>query len=76
MGNTVPRSVSDILMHGKDSDRTERVYLPFTRYANVISAPSVVTDSIEVPGAPYHLLQTGTVTMTDTEIRNLCGQII
>lgn len=76
MGNAVPYSVSDILMHGKDSDRTERVYLPFTRYANILSAPSIVTDNIEVEGAPYHFLTTGTVLLTDAEIRKLCGEII
>lgn len=76
MAKTVYQSASDYLLHGKDSDRTERIILPITRYGNILSAPSVVTEDIEVNGAPFHLLKTGTVKLTAEEIHYLCGHIV
>ena len=32
--DSIPSSVSDVLMHGKDSDRTERIMLPFITDCN------------------------------------------
>jgi len=72
----IPPYATDVLMHDKDSDRTERVVFPYTRYANVISAPAVITTEIEVHGAPFHLLKTGKKTLTETEIYALCGDIL
>jgi hypothetical protein len=72
----IPDGVTDILMHGKDSDRTERVLMPITRYDNILSSPTVVTEEIETHGAPFHLLEVETVEMTEEEIRKLCGHII
>lgn len=72
----IPNSVTDTLMHGKDSDRTERILLPITRYNNVMNSPNVVTEDIETKGAPFHLLETSTVLLTEDEIRSLCGRII
>lgn len=68
---SVPGSVTDILIHGKDSDEVERVLLPITRYGAVLNAPSVVTEEIETNGAPFHLLVTDEIIMTDDEIRKL-----
>lgn len=73
---TIPASVTDVLLHAKESDRTERVILPITRYDNVMSAPQIVTDVDEVYGAPYLLLETQEETLTAQEIRNLCGRIV
>lgn len=76
MAKKVYQSASDYLLHGKDSDRTERIILPITRYGNILSAPSVVTEDIEVSGAPFHLLKQRTVKLTAEEIRDLCGDIV
>ena len=76
MAKTAYLSVSDYLLHGKDSDRTERIILPITKYGNILSAPSVVTEDTEVNGAPCHLLKQGTVKLTAEEIRDLCGDIV
>lgn len=73
---TIPASTSDVLLHLKDSDRTERVILPFTRYANIMSAPNVVTDGDEIYGAPFHLLHTKTEVVSADYIRRLCGRIL
>lgn len=73
MGNVVPSAVTDILMHGKDSDAVERVLMPITRYGAVLNAPNLVTEEIETNGAPFHLLVTDTIIMTDEEIRKITG---
>jgi hypothetical protein len=73
MGNVVPSAVTDILIHGKDSDAVERVLLPITRYGAVMNAPNLVTEEIETNGAPFHLLVTDTIIFTDDEIRKITG---
>lgn len=70
---TLPYSVSDHILHGKDSDRTERIILPITRYDNVLCAPRVITNSFEHSGAPFYLMRTDKVDVSDTEIRRLLG---
>ena len=72
----VPQAASDVLQHVKDSDRTERIAFPITRYNAVLSAPKVVSDSDETFGAPFHLLATDSEQLTRTEIRRLCGFIL
>lgn len=72
----IPASVSDTLLHIKETDRTERVILPITRYENVLSAPTVVTDVDEVYGAPFLILETGEEKVSAETIRTLCGRIV
>ena len=74
----VPLAGSDVLMHQKDTSETERIVFPYTRYANILSAPSVVTDSDEIFGAPFHLLEIENEEeeMTVSEIRKLLGLIV
>lgn len=72
----IPKCVTDLLMHGKDSDRTERILLPITRYGNILNAPNVVSEDLETRGAPFHLLETDSIEMSEDEIRQLCGRII
>ena len=72
----IPLAGSDVLMHQKDTSETERVVFPITRYRNLLSAPSVVTDSDEIYGAPFHLLETEEEEMSVSEIRKLVGFII
>ena len=72
----LPASVTDTLLHEKDSDRTERVILPITRYKNVLSAPQVVTNGNSVKGAPFVLLATDTEKLSTSELRKLAGGIV
>lgn len=74
--NSIPSTVSDILQHVKDSDNTERIILPFTRYQNVFCAPNVVDDIDEHPGAPFHLLKLATKTYTRKELKSIFGSAI
>lgn len=74
--HTLPVSVSDALFHHKDTDRTERIVMPITRYGNILNAPKVVKTGNQVVGAPFALMQTGTETVTAEEIRRLCGPIL
>ena len=71
----LPGSASDVLLHAKDSDRSERVIFPITRYDNVLSSPKMVEDVNTSFGAPFLLLQTEEVELTEDEIYNLCGPI-
>ena len=71
-----PLAASDTLQHVKDNDRTERIMFPISRYQAILSAPNVVKDSDETFGAPFHLLEMEEETLTQTEIRRLCGFIL
>lgn len=72
----IPASVSDVLLHDKNTDRTERVIMPITRYKNVLNAPALVTSAQSLKGAPFLLLQTGTDTLSTAELRKLVGDIV
>ena len=74
----LPLAGSDVLMHDKDSADTERIVFPYTRYRNVLSAPSVVSDADEIYGAPFHLLEIEDEEeeMPVSEIRKLVGFIV
>ena len=72
----IPASVSDTLLHEKDSDRTERIILPITRYKNVLNAPSVVSNVNSVKGAPFVLYTTETETLSTAELRKLIDGIL
>lgn len=75
---SLPIAGSDVLMHSKDGNDTERIVFPYTRYRNILSAPRVVVDSDEVYGAPFHLLEMEDEDeyLTVAEIRKLVGFII
>lgn len=72
----IPASVTDVLLHDKNTDRTERVILPITRYKNVLNAPDLVSAAQSVKGAPFILFQTGTETLSTAELRRLAGDIV
>lgn len=72
----IPASVSDVLMHQKNTDRTEKVILPITRYKNVLNAPNVVNTTSDVKGAPFIFLATGEEELSIAEIRKLSAEII
>lgn len=72
----IPATGSDVLLHPKTQDKVERVAFPITRYGNIIHAPNVVTKKIERHGAPFHILKTGTVELSEADIIKMCGDII
>lgn len=72
----IPANASDVIMHVKDANDEERVMFPVTRYQNLMSAPSIVKDGDDTPGAPYHLLEMDEEEVDITELRKLCGNII
>lgn len=76
MGNSIPASVTDVLLHQKDTDRTERVMMPITRYDNVLSAPTVVQNGEDTMGAPFLLLETDEEVLSVAQIRTLCGGVV
>ena len=72
----IPASVSDVLLHNRDSDRTENVVLPVTRYRNVMNAPKVITDVSAVNGAPFTLLATDTEVLDTAQLRKLIPELL
>ena len=75
MPSKIPMTVSDTLLHIKDSDTTENVILPITRYDNVMNSPRVVTDGDNI-GAPFVLLKTDEEAISIETLRKLCGGIV
>lgn len=71
----IPSVASDVLLHAKESDRSERVIFPITRYDNILSSPKMVSDVETSYGAPFLLLQTDEVEIDEDELYNLCGAI-
>jgi hypothetical protein len=76
MSKKIPVSVTDLLMHQKDTDMTERVVLPITRYKNVLNAPQLVNNPYSVKGAPFLLYATETETLDTSEIRKYINGLI
>lgn len=73
--NKIPASVSDVLLHNRDSDRTEKVILPVTRYKNVMNAPKVINDISSSNGAPFTLLATETEVLDTAQLRKLIPEL-
>ena len=76
MSRKIAASISDTLLHVKDSDLTEKVVMPITRYKNVLNAPRVVTNKNSVKGAPFLFYETDSEELTTAEIRKLANGII
>ena len=72
----VAPKASVTLLHGKESDLTERIIFPVTQYNAILSAPRLVQSSADSPGAPFMLMEYDTVKMDDEEIYKLCGGLI
>ena len=66
---------SDVLLHAKDSDRSERVIFPITRYDTLLSSPKVVTDAGASYDAPFLLLQSDEVEIDEAELYKICGLV-
>ena len=72
----IPATVSDVLLHNRDSDRTENVILPITRYNNVMNAPKLINDTSATNGAPFTLLATETETLSAAQLRKLIPELL
>ena len=79
MAKTIPKYVTDLLMHVKDTNGKETVILPITRYDNVLNAPKVLDKGasvMEMTGHPFVLLKTDTCEITTEELRTFVGEIL
>ena len=72
----IPASVSDVLLHNRDTDRTETVILPITRYNNVMNAPKVISDISATNGASFMLLTTETEVLDTAKLRKLIPELL
>lgn len=76
MNKKIPSSVSDNLLHVKDTDGTEKVILPVTRYKNVMNAPKIVNNPYSTEGAPFSLYITGEEQLDVEELRRLINGLL
>lgn len=76
MSSKIPIVVSDVLLHDKNSDRTEKVVLPITRYDNVMNSPTKIDTINNAKGAPFVLYQAETVSLTTEQIRSYVRDIL
>ena len=76
MNKSVPSSVDDVLLHVKDSESTEKVVLPITRYGNVLHSPKVIGNVEDTNGAPFVMYASDTEELSADDIRDLCGDIL
>lgn len=70
MPTTFPNA-SDVVLRHKDTHNTESIIFPITRYANIINSPKVVSNISDAKNAPYILLQTDSIQLTNNEINSL-----
>lgn len=64
-------NASDVLLHSKDSDKTERIIFPITRQQNIIGMPTIISSDktiVDSNGAAFLLLQTDTVSIDEDEL--------
>nr|DAN38516.1 MAG TPA: hypothetical protein [Caudoviricetes sp.] len=76
MPRKLPKTVADTLLHVKDTDLTEKIMMPITRYRNVLNAPNVIKNPTDVAGAPFVLLEQSSEIVSVDKIRKMCGAII
>ena len=76
MPRKLPKTVADTLLHVKDTDLTEKIMMPITRYSNVLNAPNVIKNPTDVSGAPFVLLEQSSEIISVDKIRKMCGSII
>jgi hypothetical protein len=76
MPRKLPKTVADTLLHVKDTDLTEKIMMPITRYRNILNAPNVIKNPTDVSGAPFVLLEQSSEIISVDKIRKMCGSII
>lgn len=70
MPSTFPNA-SDVILRHKDEHNTESIIFPVTRYANIMNSPKMISNISDAKNAPYVLLQTDSVQLTNNEINSL-----
>lgn len=73
---SIPSVSADAILHSKDTDLTERLVFPVTRYSNILNAPNLISDRRDLYDAPFTLLITEKESLTHEQIREFCGSII
>ena len=76
MPRKLPKTVAETLRHVKDTDLTEKIMMPITRYRNILNAPNVIKNPTDVSGAPFVLLEQSSEIISVDKIRKMCGSII
>ena len=71
MPNQAFPNASDTILRHKDENNVESIIFPITRYANIMNSPKVVSNISDAKSAPYVLLQTDSVQLTNSEINSL-----
>ena len=66
---------SDVILHAKDSDTSERIIFPVTRYDNIISSPKMISDISASHKAPFLLLKETSVDIDEEELLALCAAL-
>ena len=67
-------NASDVILHSKDSDKTERIIFPVTRQQNIIGAPTIISLDKKINeghGASFLLLQTDTVSLDENALNEI-----
>jgi hypothetical protein len=76
MPRKLPKTVADTLLHVKDTDTTEKIMLPITRYRNILNAPGVIKTPTDISGAPFVLYEQSDELVPVEKIRKMVGGII
>ena len=69
-------TASDTLLRAKDSDGSEIIIFPITRYGDVLNSPKVTSDIDSAHDAPFILLKENTEEVDEEELHELCNSII
>ena len=74
MANNFPEA-SDVVLHAKDSDTTERIIFPITRYSNIMHAPKMINSVTGPVAAPFLLLKETMVEIEEEELHKLTNAL-
>lgn len=72
----VPEISADVILHEKDTDMTERLIFPVTRYHNILNAPGIVRSRNDLVDAPFTFMTLESEELTYEQIFEFCGAII
>lgn len=70
MASTFPNA-SDVILRHKDDHNAESIIFPVTRYANIMNSPKMISNISDAKNAPFVLLQTDSIQLTNNEINSL-----
>lgn len=66
---------SDVVLHAKDSDTTERFIFPITRYSNIMHSPKMTNSVPSSTDTPFLLLKESMVEIDEDELRKLTNAL-